>query len=208
MKIAIIGTHSTGKTTLIKQLAASFTERGDSVLLVPEIARLCPFPINEDVTPEAQNWIVENQIAYENNLPHTSRQLVLCDRTVLDGFTYLYRSYVRHKIADQAAVWEQKAVAHMPTYDFVFKTQKLDLPSVADGTRSTDEAFREEIDTLMTGFLAKHNIPYFSLPASLDYEVHVAFILSKVLPSEQYQRLQAAIHGSRSTHSLPLETPS
>ncbi len=171
MKIAIIGTHSTGKTTLIEHIAEMFSRQGKETLLLPEYARLCPFPINEKTTLEAQKWILLSQITEENKILHEDKVL-LTDRATIDNFAYMYRI----EKSDAIENFERCAVAHMRTYDFVFKTQKLDLDAKEDGIRTTDLEFRDMIDRLITHLLKKHNIQYQMLPATADYSTHVKFV--------------------------------
>ena len=54
MKIAFIGTHGVGKTTLCFELAALLKKRDRVVEMVREVARFCPLPINRDTTVAAQ----------------------------------------------------------------------------------------------------------------------------------------------------------
>jgi len=46
VKIAFIGTHGVGKTTLCYDLAAVLKRRGLDTDIVKEVARLSPLPIN------------------------------------------------------------------------------------------------------------------------------------------------------------------
>lgn len=62
-KIAFIGTHGVGKTTLCYGLAARLKARDVSLEIVHEVARRCPLPINEATTVAAQAWILHTQIA-------------------------------------------------------------------------------------------------------------------------------------------------
>ena len=180
MKIAIIGTHSTGKTTLIEHIAEMFSRQGKEILLLPEYARLCPFPINEGTTLEAQKWILLSQITEENKIEHEDKVL-LTDRATIDNFAYMYRIGKTDAIEN----FERCAVAHMRTYDFVFKTQKLDLVAKEDGIRTTDFEFRDMIDRLITHLLKKHNIQYQLLPATAHYATHVEFVENVIGPLQQ-----------------------
>ena len=65
MKVAFIGSHGVGKTTLCFDLAARFKRLDLNVDIVREVARHCPLPINQDTTLEAQAWILHTQIAQE-----------------------------------------------------------------------------------------------------------------------------------------------
>ena len=64
-KIAFIGTHGVGKTTLCYDLAAALKKQGLGVDIVKEVARLSPLPINRQTSLEAQLWILTTQIAEE-----------------------------------------------------------------------------------------------------------------------------------------------
>ena len=54
MKIAFIGSHGVGKTTLCFELAAALKRLDLSVDVVKEVARGCPLPINQATTVAAQ----------------------------------------------------------------------------------------------------------------------------------------------------------
>ena len=64
-KIALIGSHGVGKSTLCFGLAARLKARDVSLEIVHEVARRCPLPINEQTSREAQSWILHTQIAEE-----------------------------------------------------------------------------------------------------------------------------------------------
>ncbi len=64
-KIAFIGSHGVGKTTLCYGLAARLKARDVAVEVVHEVARRCPLPINEETSVAAQSWILHTQIAEE-----------------------------------------------------------------------------------------------------------------------------------------------
>ena len=52
-KVALVGTHGVNKTTIAYELAGVLKRRGRTVELLTEIARECPFPLNENATREA-----------------------------------------------------------------------------------------------------------------------------------------------------------
>ncbi len=87
MKIAFIGAHGVGKTTLCYDLASRLKRQDRAVDLVKEVARSCPLPINRETTLPAQAWILHTQIAQELA---TAAQcdIVICDRSVLDNYAY------------------------------------------------------------------------------------------------------------------------
>ena len=87
-KIAFIGSHGVGKTTLCYGLAARLKARDVAVEVVHEVARRCPLPINEETSVAAQSWILHSQIA-EELVAQARYPVVVCDRSVLDNYVYL-----------------------------------------------------------------------------------------------------------------------
>jgi len=65
VKVALIGTHGVGKTTLCFELAARLKRRDVDVEMVREVARHCPLPINRETSSAAQAWILHTQMAWE-----------------------------------------------------------------------------------------------------------------------------------------------
>ena len=114
VKIAFIGTHGVGKTTLCYDLGAVLKKRGLHVDLVKEVARLSPLPINRQTSLEAQMWILTTQIAEEiRSAAH--HEVVVCDRSVLDNYAYLVFAAGRQR-------WLEPLVNRwMKTYDLLFK---------------------------------------------------------------------------------------
>src|SRR5258706_8048942 len=88
MKVAFIGTHGVGKTTLCYDLAALLKRRGLNVDVVKEVARLSPLPINRKTSLAAQTWILMTQVAEEIRSA-SQHQVVICDRSVLDNYAYM-----------------------------------------------------------------------------------------------------------------------
>ncbi len=138
LKIAFVGTHGVGKTTLCFDLAAQLKRLDLGVELVKEVARRCPLPINEETTPSAQAWILHTQIAEELEA-QAIYEVVICDRSVLDNYAYLVARAGRQSDLDPLVnSW-------IRGYDALFKVPVVSLPSY-DGTRAVSPAFQLEID--------------------------------------------------------------
>ena len=156
-KIAFIGTHGVGKTTLCYDLAAALKKRGVVVDIVKEVARLSPLPINRQTSLDAQMWILSTQIAEEIRSA-ADHDVVVCDRSVLDNYAYLV-------LAAQRQRWLEPLVNRwMKGYDLLFKVPIAGSPS-ADGVRDTDELFMRSIDTLVDELLAERKLACVALPA-------------------------------------------
>ena len=141
MKVALIGTHGVGKTTLCFELAARLKRLDVDVELVREVARHCPLPINRDTSAAAQSWILHTQMAWEleASAQHT---LVLCDRSVLDNYCYLL-----YATGPQPS-WEALLTHWLSTYELLIKVPLWTTPRW-DGVRDTDLAFQRDIDALL-----------------------------------------------------------
>jgi hypothetical protein len=144
LKIALVGTHGVSKTTIAYELAGILKRRGKAVELLAEIARECPFPLNEQGTKQAYQWIIARQIQLEIEKSPRADVLV-CDRSVLDNFAYYLRRFGAE--GREAAALRRYCEAWMETYDLLVRLPINQLPAW-DGFRSTDLAFQLEIDRL------------------------------------------------------------
>jgi len=157
VKVAFIGTHGVGKTTLCYDLAALLKRRDLSVDIVKEVARLSPLPINRKTSLDAQTWILMTQVAEEIRSA-SQHQVVVCDRSVLDNYAYMVLACGRQKGIE-------RFVDHwMKTYDLLFKVPMSEGAVSADGVRDTDEFFMRSIDQLVDTLLAEQMIPHEKLP--------------------------------------------
>jgi nicotinamide riboside kinase len=164
MKVAFIGTHGVGKTTLCYDLAAALKKRDLTVELVREVARECPLPINQETTLKAQAWILHTQIAWELQA-EAKADVVFCDRAVLDNFCYMRRAFTG---GPSEAVLEGLVRSWTTTYDALFKVPIVGDPRF-DGVRDTNLAFQREIDDSIEQTLAAWSVPHLALdPARRD----------------------------------------
>ena len=158
MKIAFIGTHGVGKTTLCFDLAARLKRLEYSVDLVKEVARDCPLPINRDTTLAAQAWILHTQIARE--IVATERhEVVICDRSVLDNYAYLV-----HRMGSRPDL-EPLITAWLKGYSALIKVPIWRRPSF-DGVRDMALDFQREIDNTIDNLLRRFTFPSLSLSAT------------------------------------------
>ena len=142
-KIAFIGSHGIRKTSALLAFAAEVQRAGRSVELGREVVRDNPLGINEGATGEAQLWVLVSQIRQELELARKA-DILATDRGVMDNYAYYLRScggedeYQAYPLVRR---WSR-------TYDLVVRL----LPDVAlqaDGVRSTNDAFRDEVEALL-----------------------------------------------------------
>ena len=157
MKLAFIGTHGVGKTTLCYDVVALLKKRDVNVDIVKEVARLSPLPVNRKTSLESQTWILTTQVAEEIRAG-AQHPVVVCDRSALDNYAYMALACGRQKPVERFVDWWMK------TYDLLFKVPLVGGAS-ADGFRDTDEFFVRSIDQLVDTLLAEKRLAYENLPA-------------------------------------------
>jgi nicotinamide riboside kinase len=157
VKIALIGTHGVGKTTLCFELAARLKRRNVDVEVVREVARRCPLPINQETTSAAQAWILHTQIAWEIEAA-SGHEVVVCDRSVLDNYCYLAHA------CGGSPVWERLLDHWLPTYDLLVHVPLWRRPSY-DGVRAVDPTFQESVEELLDRMIAARGLEPLRLAA-------------------------------------------
>ena len=174
MKVDFIGTHGVGKTTLAFGLASSLKQLGANIGFLEEVARRCPFPINEDTSLEAQTWILVETIRREIELSKIYPEMV-CDRGVLDNYCYMELKFGRQNdLFGLVRYWSE-------TYDLMLKVPIIEEYLQVDGMRSTDLAFQRAIDELLDAILEETGIPYRPF-TTLEDAVEQARLISGRLP--------------------------
>lgn len=157
MKIAFIGTHGVGKTTLCYGLAARLKARDVVLDIVHEVARRCPLPINRETSLAAQSWILHTQLA-EELVAAARYPVVLCDRSVLDNYVYMLLSSGR-----QPAL-ETLVESWMSTYDLLVTVPITGAPN-PDGLRATDPEFQGAVAERLLRELQRRGLPALRLDA-------------------------------------------
>jgi nicotinamide riboside kinase len=179
MKLAFIGTHGVGKTTLCYDLASALKRQGINVDMVKEVARLSPLPINRKTSLDAQTWILTTQVAEEIR-SSAHHEVVVCDRSVLDNYAYMVLACGRQRPIE-------RFVDHwMRTYDLLFKVPIVGQAS-PDGVRDTDEFFMRAIDEQVETLLVEKGITCQRLPDDRDAWLDVVkdIVLRQPLLSER-----------------------
>lgn len=153
IKIAFIGAQGTGKTTLAKALYDYYiTETNKTPYFVTEVARRCPYALNEGATIETQNWILREQI-YTELSPPSGTDIIICDRSTIDQYAYVLAGFSDHRInLDDVVDYQYKAAGWAGTYDRVFYCP-IEFPLVDDGVRSGNAEFQRRIDEFINGLI-------------------------------------------------------
>lgn len=163
-RIAIVGSFSTGKTTLAEAGAQTL-----GLPLLPEAARevaALGFKLDKDATPETEAFIFLKQLY--NEMVHPQ---FIGDRSLMDVMTYAGWVLDNQQWRKEMAIWEQcLAIAKhnlRSQYSHVFYLP-IEFDIVPDGLRPLDPAFQKEIDERMLGILDDNSIDYQTLTGSVE----------------------------------------
>jgi nicotinamide riboside kinase len=163
-RIALIGSFSTGKTTLGELLA-----RHLELPLLPETARQVielGFKLDKDATPETETLIFLKQ--YNNEL---STEEFVGDRSLIDVMAYAGWVLDNQPRTKETALWDEcvKLAERRlrSNYSHVFYLP-IEFPIVLDGLRPDDPAFQSEIDERLLRLLRSHDIDYVTIKGSVE----------------------------------------
>jgi nicotinamide riboside kinase len=154
-KLAFIGSHGVGKTTLCYGLASRLKARDVALEVVHEVARRCPLPINEATSVASEGWILHTQVA-EELIAAARYPVVVCDRSALDNYVYLLLAAGRQEGLDAF-------VEHwMTTYDLLVHVPIVADPS-PDGLRAVDPVYQRAVEERLARELAARTLPVVAL---------------------------------------------
>lgn len=141
MKIALVGAQGVGKTTL-----ANWLKDKHGGVIVPEVARDCPYGVDTEADFRTEWWIISHAILAEKEVARQNPKLVVADRSVMDLMVYssLVNQADERRVSDDevdfigvvAQFWMSLApydhIIFLRVSDDVWKKRDLD-----DGFRST-----------------------------------------------------------------------
>lgn len=146
MKIAIIGTHSTGKTTLLKALKPHL-----NLSIITEIARQFPRDITDNPMAEMTRQIdIFRKQFYTEKLYEN----FISDRATVDNAAYMinalkiYGNLISPIMYINVIKNINKAINHAKEYDYLFYIP-IEFDTVDDGFRNTDNDERVLIDMII-----------------------------------------------------------
>jgi len=162
--IAIVGSFSTGKTTLAEVLS-----RRLGLPLLPETAREVVelgFKLDKDATPETEALIFLKQ--YNNEL---STEEFVGDRSLIDVMAYAGWVLDNQDRTKDHYLWDEcvkLAERRLRTsYSHVFYLP-IEFPIVLDGLRPDDPEFQKDIDGRVLSLLRANDLDYITLTGSVD----------------------------------------
>ncbi|WP_240705293.1 AAA family ATPase [Pacificoceanicola onchidii] len=159
VKIAVAGTHSTGKTTFMKDLEKRLIEAGHVVAYVHDSAaeaRDVGFPILSNHTFESTAWLIAQAIRLETAAT-LKANVILIDRPVPDALGYLIAALrTTNRSIDQQRLERLEAIceAWVKEYDLIFATRLDENIPIGPG-RDDNHVFRSAAGKAVAEVMAK-----------------------------------------------------
>ncbi|MFQ6009604.1 MAG: AAA family ATPase [Candidatus Aenigmatarchaeota archaeon] len=176
MKIGIIGTFNTGKTSLCHSLVGALKEKGVRAEFVPESVRNCPMPAGTEgnSTLDSQMWIIAKQVANEMEAEHNN-DVIVCDSNIVNIYAYFLSILKNTPNPKEEFVSIAKSVLEEwhKTYDFLFKLtipKEKQMMITNDGFRSVNLKWQKEIDVLIDQIISSLGIKVYEIPLDSNLE--------------------------------------
>lgn len=156
MRISIMGSHGTGKSTLAKELCKNLGYN-----FIPDTAALAfkkNFEINEATPTETQFWILSKQLEYERN----TKESWIIEKSLYDNMIYA-RFSNQPEIAIKTM---QDIIERNAKYDKIFYLP-IEFAIQDDGIRSLDTGFQKAVDINLRKYLKDNKLDYIVLNGSV-----------------------------------------
>ncbi|MCJ1677052.1 ATP-binding protein [Streptomyces sp. APSN-46.1] len=164
-RIAVTGTHSTGKTTFLRRLEMELRATGRTVARTPasfaQKAAELGFPKLQNQTPECTEWIIAASAAAAAEAT-LNADVVLIDRSALDPVAYYLAAQERAGVEpdpDTTTHLINLVKAHTGGYDTLIATV-LDPGIPLGDCRDRDLEYRAAVDRHIHALLTDQQIPH------------------------------------------------
>ena len=152
MRIAVVGSHGTGKTTLCKGIIEEFNFN-----YIPDVVRTAyenKFEVNENTLPETQFWILSKQLELERN----TEPPWVSEKSLWDNIVYGRVAFRDKEIINVI----KKLVIPNANYDLMFYCP-IEFPLQDDGLRSMNSEFQRIIDEKFRKLLKIQGVEYINV---------------------------------------------
>lgn len=156
MRIAFTGPQGSGKSTILQQCKES--DYFKDCAFIPSATRMLRDKYNLKINQES-NDITQKYIAdwYKDQHENHHYENAIYDRCVLDCAVYTYYLLQKGNVTKETYKYiESIFLKYINDFDLIFYT--MPLPLVADGTRSMDSQYLQDIHNIFLYFIEKYDI--------------------------------------------------
>jgi len=164
-RIALIGSHSTGKSCVVEELAHII-----KIPVINELARGYDLNTNDiNKYKHYQKQILLEQIKSETSLILSNGNFI-SDRSTIDNAAYYLLKCQNVTTLEERKRYCELAMHNSLHYTHLFYIP-IEIPMQSDGFRFENELFRSQIDDKILEIISYFNISVITLSGSLDERV-------------------------------------
>ena len=191
MKIVVLGSYSTGKTTLTrgvinylrKEYEKKVFKKDHEKTLVhdkltgdfrwrilpdaPRIGEFKGFSLNEGTSLETQWWIISKQLEMEMLTPKPW----VADKCLIDVLAF---THIIFKDDPDFLREAEKVIKNNVNYDLILYLPTGEFPIEDDGIRSLDTNFQKSIDDIILKILEEQNINHYKITGNKEERLEKA----------------------------------
>lgn len=160
MRIAIIGAHCTGKTTLIENFIKEWPMYKRPKTSYRDIIAEKNLSLNKNATKESQKIILNALIDEIQTAAASDGEFLIFDRCTVDNMAYSLWHYAKETEGFSTEfIIDSKTIATLSLkhLDIILYTPvRKEIPIIAKENRETDEVFREEIDNIFNSLVVSY----------------------------------------------------
>lgn len=159
MKIAVVGTQNTGKTTYINDFLKKWNMYSKPENSYRDLIKDKNLPHSKNGTEESQTAILNSIV--DQTISYSKKDNVIFDRCVLDVLAYstwlCLNEKVSEKFLDQQRIIVRETLKLYDILFFIPLTKASNVEIIDNGSREIDPIYREEIDNIFKVFGESYN---------------------------------------------------
>ncbi len=183
LRIAFIGAHGTGKTTLAKVVS----EKLNLPLIAEGVREKMVYYKNEGYDKyDLDHYggvfqLFQDELLIERLFEENEKVHFISDRSTIDNFAYYATNQICKPLSEKTfKAYEYLCLSQSKKYSHLFLVP-VSFPAVADGVRETTYQSQIIIENFIRGFCEKNNIRYIEIDTNCNtVEERVKFVLDVV----------------------------
>jgi len=173
-RAGLSGTNWTGKTETIQRFVREHSELAIRMVSLSSLVDRCPFPMMEEQTVEASQWMIEQVRAI---CTKDSAEMQLFDRTPVDILAFTL--YAENRTGNRSPTVLEDALELVKYFDILFYLPVVDEWPVKTSASQSKIQFALKIDSYMRTVIERFSLDVVPLPWGLaEREVLLSEYLS------------------------------